>query len=154
PEVVIANWKPGPDARLLARFCLGIGVGLSFLMLAFYGLGVDLWWFTGVAKADPDVALGGHRAFLATALMPLLTAATSYAKGGLTAFRVTATRLWGSVASAVILAAVLWAGISLKWPGVLNAAAAVTLSQAAELAVLLGFLGARHRRIGEKNEPG
>jgi len=156
PEVVIANWRPGNDARLLFRFCVGIGVGLSLLMVVMGGLGLDEAFFRYVMQADPDVARGAHLAFFACALLPVMTAATSYLKGVLTLLKVTVARLAATVASIVVLVIVLAIGVNGRWPGVYTAAMAVTLSQFAELLVLIlllrthtgksAFLAKQHER--------
>lgn len=142
PEVVIANWRPGPDARLLSRFCLGIGAGLSVLMVVLALTGADRWFFMAVARADADVAHGAHQAFLACSLLPVSAAATNYVKGVLGVMKVTSTRVWGTGASMVVLAASLGAGVALQWPGVTTAAFGVTASQVTEFVVLAAF--ARH----------
>lgn len=135
PEVVIANWKRGHDARLLFRFCLGVGLGLTLLMLLLGLLRLDEVFFRYVTQADADVAHGAHIAFLACAMLPTLTAATSYVKGVLTLMKVTVSRLAGTLVSMAVLAGVLALGVSNRWPGVVTAASAVTLSQLAELVV-------------------
>ena len=70
-----------------------------------------------------------------------MTAAASYAKGVMTVRHVTVARLTATLVSVCVLAAVLYMGQVGRWPGVVMAAVAVTLSQASELAVLLVLAG-------------
>lgn len=146
PEVVIANWRPGQAAKLLAKFCIGIGAGLSLLMLLLAAFGLDTLFFTQVTHADADVAAGAHTAFLWCSVLPFLTAATSYLKGVLTSMRVTIARLSATLASVVVLAVALGVGIRLRWPGVVVAAVALTLSQLAEFVVLAALYTSKGRR--------
>ncbi|MBS1713830.1 MAG: hypothetical protein JST30_05780 [Armatimonadetes bacterium] len=146
PEIVISNWHEGSGAKLLSRFCLGIGAGLSALMLLMSATGLDRSFFSAVIRADADVASGAHQAFLWSSALPLLSAATSYTKGVLTAEKVTVTRAAATVASVGVLISVLQYGVTARWPGVVTASAAVTASQAAEFAVLAGFMALRARK--------
>ncbi|MBS1723290.1 MAG: hypothetical protein JSS66_10095 [Armatimonadetes bacterium] len=150
PEVVIANWRGGDGARLLARFCGLVGVSLSGLMLLCSFLGLDVWFFTEVTKADRGVAQGAHAAFLASSLMPTLTALSSYFKGVLTVRKVTGTRVWATVSSVGVLGVILWVGVQARWQGIFVAAGAVTASQLTELCVLavFAFAGSKGKAVG------
>lgn len=146
PEVVIANWRSGRDSWLLVRFCLGVGVSLSGLMLVLGFSGLDKVFFTQVTRADWEVANGAHVAFLACAALPTLTALTSYVKGVMTAERVTSSRLYATLSSVAVLVLILIVGVKSSWPGVMTAAMALTVSQFVELAILVGFVFKRFGR--------
>lgn len=143
PEVVIANWNSGSNSWLLVRFCTGVGLGLSLLIGVMCATGADVWFFANVTHADPQVTSGAHKAFLMCLLLPTLSAMTSYVRGVMTAEQVTSSRLYATVWSVLSLLALLALGVSNKWPGVVTAAVAVTGSQFAEMAVLLGYVRAR-----------
>lgn len=140
PEVVIANWNKGLNSGLLIRFCFGVGLCLSGLMLAMSLTGVDWSFFRTVLRADPEVARGAHIAFMACSGLPILTALTSYVRGVMTAIGVTFARLYATMLSITVLVAVLIVGVAAQWTGVLTAATALTLSQLTELGVLVGFV--------------
>src|SRR5262249_4524195 len=123
PEVLIAYWSPGERARLLWKFCLTLGSGLTALMLLLGLTGLDALFFRHVIGADPAVAAGAHTAFLCTSLLPVMTAATNYTKGVLTAAKVTVTRTAATGASVLCLLTVLAIGVKARWPGVVCAAA-------------------------------
>ncbi len=136
PEVVIANWREGQGARLLSRFCIGVGLSMSLLIVVMWLTSLDKTFFERATLATPDVAGMARQAFLLCALLPLVNAGTSYVKGILTAHHVTVSRLAGTGGSVLTLLAVLSLGVSLRWPGVNTAAIGVTLSQLMEFLVL------------------
>ena len=112
-------------------------------MLLLSVLHLDEAFFRYVTQADAVVAQGAHQAFLACSFLPFLSAASSYVKGILTALKVTMARLKATVVSIGVLGLVLFVGVQLKWPGVVTAAVAVSMSLLADLAVMVVHLWSR-----------
>jgi progressive ankylosis protein len=136
PEPVIALYKGPRSAVKLARFCAMVGLAGSLSIVAFALLGLDRLFFRRVVGAPESVVGIASFAYLACVLLPTLGALQSYLRGMLTAHHRTASRFSAVIVSTAVLAGVLFLGVALGWSGVVVAAAAVTLSAAAELAVL------------------
>jgi progressive ankylosis protein len=145
PEVVITLYRDAATARTLSRFCAGVGLGASAVVLLLSLTGADTAFFLGVLKTKPEVATVAHVAFLAGCLTPFVGALQSYVRGMLTAHHLTASRLLAVLVSMAVLIAGLWIGIELKGTGVVVAGVALTVALFAELGILAWFWRRGHR---------
>lgn len=148
PESVISLYSPGAADRLLKKFCLVMGAGLTALMLGFHVSGMDGFWFARFYGADAPTVAVGRLAFLGLSLAPLLGGVMSYYRGVLTAHHVTVARLTAITASLVCLFGGLEAGLAFGWPGVLVGAFGMTVAQVAENGAL-AFSWWRRGRSGK-----
>lgn len=139
PEVVITLYKDAATAAKLRRFCVGVGLTMSGLMLGSGLSGLDRLIFARVIGADHAVAEVAHIAFLAASATPLLGALQSYIRGMLTAHHLTVARLYAIGVGVTVLVGGLSAGVRLHVPGVIAAGVALSLSMVAELGVLAWF---------------
>lgn len=140
PEAVIALYTRGERQRTLAKFCLSVGVGLSVVMTLVHLTRLDALYFLHILDVeDEGVRILAATAVFACASLPLINALMSGIRGFLTAEHVTSVRLYAITGGVASLAACLWLGNAMKWPGVLNASFAVTFSQIIELIILATF---------------
>lgn len=139
PEVVITLAKDAQSVQALRRFCLYVGLATSGVMVLSALVGLDRWFFTTVLGAKEAPSELAHLAFVLTIATPLIGAVQSYIRGMLTAHHLTASRLYAIGVSMAVLVGLLVLGVFLRWPGVVNAAVAITASLLAELAVLSHF---------------
>ncbi len=150
PEVIISLGTTRQAATLLRRFCLNLGLVLSALQLGFAISGLDRWVFERVLHTSPDTALVAHYALLAMALIPVISAATSYVRGRLTSAHVTLARLWSIGASTVVLQASLMLLVTMGYPGWVVGSVSVYTSILTDFLVQAVFwLRSEHREISE-----
>lgn len=136
PEVVITLAKDPDSARALAKFCTRVGLITSGSILIVSLTGLDMLFFIRVLGTEQSIAEMAHVGFIAGAAMPLIGALQSYVRGMLTAKHLTVSRLYAVAVAVSTLAICLLVGVSLKVPGILNAAASLTISMIAEFTVL------------------
>ena len=137
PEVVITLYKDEQSAEKLRRFCLSVGLMTSATLVLFAVFRLDVAFFIGVLKAEPNVAEVAHAAFFALAATPLIGALQSYIRGMLTAHHQTVARFTAVIIAMAALAFFLFLTIALGFAGVVSAALALTAAMAAELWVLI-----------------
>lgn len=137
PEIVIALYRDRQAQKMLARFCYTVGATCSITMLGMALVNADVWFFENVLKTAPDVAAYAHMAFLCSAIVPLLDALHSYARGMLTAAQLTLSRVAGVLVGTGALVGTLAVGVALRWPGPVVAGVSMIASVLSEV-VLLG----------------
>jgi len=136
PEVVISFMKSAHEDAGLRRFATLIGVLLSFAMLGFALSGLDRLVFVHVLGAGPELLDLAHVALLLCSPLPAINALMAYARGVLTARHRTGSRLTAISVATSVLVVVLVVGVTMRWPGIVTAAVALTASQVAELIAL------------------
>jgi progressive ankylosis protein len=136
PEVVITLYRGPQSEASLRKFTLGVGIGLSALMFLFAFTGIDRFIFGQLLGASPQTVETAHQAFLLQGFLPLISAVQSFARGVLTAKHQNVSRLYAVMLSLCVLVGILALGVSMGWPGVKVAAAAISLSLLVELMVL------------------
>ncbi len=151
PEVVITLYRDLQSQIVLQRFCIGVGILTSGLLLLMAFSGGDRLFFTTVLGAKKEIAEMAHIAFLAGALLPFIGALQSYVRGLLTALHRTVARFMAVVVSMACLIALLRTGIAFHITGVLPAGIALTLALTAELFVLVTAL--HKRKVGPLMQP-
>ncbi len=132
-ELVITLGTTPAAVRAVRRFCLGLGGLMGVAMVFLWAVGADYWFFTQVLHAPPQTAAIARAGFIAAAIFPVLGGMLGYLKGRLTSKHLTMARLYGIVANVVTLLIALEIGVRTGGYGVLVAAAAIGLSQTAEL---------------------
>jgi hypothetical protein len=142
PEVVITLAKDAQSQEAMRKFCLRTGLYSSGLLLLLWLSGLAHWVFRNVVGAEPDTAQMATFAFGLGALLPLIGAIQSYLRGLLTLQHLTSSRLYAIGVSISVMAAALYLGTALQWPGVVTAASALTISLLAELGILYAFVRA------------
>lgn len=136
PEVVIALYQPGEIEARLRRFCVMMGMVTSGTLFAVHAVGLDDWVFRRLLDVEASLIPHARLAFLLCGLLPMIGALQSYVRGMLTAHHLTTSRLWAIAVGLFTLLATLRLGVGMQWTGVVTAAAAMTTSLLAELAVL------------------
>lgn len=136
PEVVITLYKDEQSAAALKSFSLRLGLITSGIMLAVWLLRLDILFYRYILRANPAVLDIAHLAFIAPVLTPLIGAMQNYVRGMLTAHHLTVSRLLAIGISMAVLVLTLFVTIALKINDVLTVGICMTLSMAAELAVL------------------
>jgi hypothetical protein len=136
PEVIITLYRDKQSAAKLRDFCIRIGLSTSGAMVLLALVGGDKFFFSVVLQATPRTTDIAHIAFWAGSLMPFIGALQSYVRGMLTAHHLTVARFVSVIVSIVTLFTMLWIGLRMQWPAVLNASLALTVSTLAELGVL------------------
>jgi hypothetical protein len=135
-EVVISLSTTPQARRKLFQFSLRVGLSAS-IVAVFCGLtGVDQLVFRYLLHTDPRLFRSAHLALMAVTLTPTINAVVIYLRGLLTARHVTYARVIAIVASVIALYSSLTIGVLAKWPGVIVAAVAITISLTVELIVL------------------
>jgi progressive ankylosis protein len=152
PEVVIALHKDGQTAAALRRFCVGVGASNTLLLLALAVTGLDVAFFRGVLRANPETAQLAHYAFLGGALLPLIGAVQGYVRGMLTAYHLTVARFQAVLVSMSVLVGTLAILVATGWIGLITAALSLSLSMTAELAVLTWFWRRGKQKLGLDEE--
>lgn len=133
PEVVVALYRDAASAQTLRRFCITVGWVMSASIVLFGVLGIDRWFFSRVLGSKDDTVATAHIAYLVGAGLPLLGALQSYVRGMLTSHHLTVARLQAVLVAMAVLVVSLSVGVALRWPGVVTAGLALTVSMAAEL---------------------
>ncbi|MEO7453904.1 MAG: hypothetical protein ABIV13_03985 [Fimbriimonadales bacterium] len=136
PEVVITLYRDEQSAEKLRRFCLGVGLLTSSILILLAAFRVDVVFFLNVLKATPNVAEVAHTAFLAVALLPLIGAMQSYVRGMLTAHHLTVARFTAVIVAMAALGGLLFATVVFGIAGVISASLALTGAMIAEFFVL------------------
>lgn len=139
PETVIALYKDTASRRALAKFCTRVGAACSILVLVTWATGLDNLVFVDLMGVDPAIVPGARLAFILTGALPFVNGYASLIRGVLTAHHLTTARLVAIVVAVAGLFAILVSGVEFGWPGLLMAALAVSVSQIAEVSVLLVF---------------
>lgn len=137
PEVVITFMRRPDSSAILRRFSYGVGWSLSIAMLAFALSGLDQWVFTNILAAEPHLLSQAKLGLILCSGLPLINAAMAYCRGILTARHRTSARLYAMGVAMVSLIIGLVAGVVAKWPGVVVASVALTLSQVVEWIALM-----------------
>ena len=150
PEVVVALYRDAASAQTLRRFCTSVGWVMSASIVVFALLGIDQWFFTRALGSNAETVAMAHVAYLVGAAMPLLGALQSYVRGMLTAHHLTVARLQAVLVAMGCLVAALAAGVAMRWPGVVTAGLAMTLSMAAELLALTHNWRRGRARVGNQ----
>jgi hypothetical protein len=140
PEVVITLYRDQQSAIKLRRFCLGVGIATSGILLLCAGLGIDLLFFTKILHASGNVAAVAHTAFLSVAALPFIGALQSYVRGMLTAHHLTVARFTAVIVATCSLGLFLFLTIAFGLAGVVSAALALTAAMVVELLVLAASL--------------
>ncbi|MFY9232952.1 MAG: hypothetical protein WAO58_00660 [Fimbriimonadaceae bacterium] len=148
-EVVITLADSERSIRQLRRFCLYVGLFMTVLLGIVTATHLDENYFRGVIQAPLAIAVTAHVGVMAALFTPFIGAVQSYVRGMLTAQHLTASRLTAVVVGTLVLAAMLLVGVRLGWPGMINAGAAITVSMAAELAILGWSWTVGSKRRGE-----
>lgn len=133
PEVVVALYRDAASAQTLRRFCITVGWVMSASIVLFGVLGIDRMFFSRALGSKDDTVEAAHIAYLAGAFLPLLGALQSYVRGMLTSHHLTVARLQAVLVAMVVLVVSLSVGVMLRWPGVVTAGLALTVSMLAEL---------------------
>ena len=136
PEMIISQFESGHNAQMLFRFSTAVGVACSLVMLVAVVTGLDKIFFHLGYDAEVNVAAAASVAFGLCITLPIISAWLSYCRAALTAKHETKSRFWAIIVDVVVLVVMLELGVKLKWPGVINASAAVTASLVAEVAYL------------------
>ena len=152
PEAVISLYNPGEPEKLLRRFCLTMGFGLTGLMVLFHLTGLDGLWFAGVYGTNPDTTAVSRMAFLACAALPALGAVMSFYRGVLTAHHVTWVRILAIAVAVVALFISLEVGLAFGWAGVVVGAFGLSVAQFAENGALAYALRQYAKKNPEKFE--
>lgn len=148
PEVVITLYKDEQSARALKGFCLWNGALASGALIVFGLTGIDVFMFTKVLGATPDISRAAHIAFLAGGLLPFIGGCQSYVRGMLTAYHLTVSRLNAVAISVGVLVGGLAIGVHLQANGLVTSGVAYTVALTAELAFLAYAWRAGSRRLG------
>ena len=149
PETVIALYKDEGSRRALAKFCVRVGLVCSGLVALTWLTGLDRIVFVEVFDADPEIVSRASLAFVLTGALPLLNGLAAQLRGVLTAHHLTSARFVAIVVAVAGMFGVLLYGLSSAWHGIIMAAAAVTVSQIAELIVLFAFWKVRRPGFGD-----
>lgn len=137
PEVVITLYQNGRADEKLKRFCLYIGLGTTSVMAITAATNLDSWIFREILGVQNEQMIQqAHLALGLSCLLPLMGALQSYLRGVLAAHHLTVSRLAAILVALTCMVSVLVAGVTLQWPGVATACAALTLAQVAEFLVL------------------
>ena len=139
PETVIALYKSTESRRALSKFCTRVGAVCSILLFATWATGLDRFIFVDLMGVDPAIVPGARLAFILTGALPFVNGFASHIRGVLTAHHLTTARLVAILVAVAGLFAILISGVKFGWHGILMAAMAVSVSQIAEVTVLLIF---------------
>lgn len=140
PEAVISLYSPGHGERVLKKFCLTMGVGLSGIMVLAHLVNLDGFCFTHFFNASTETSQIARQAFLACSILPLASAMMAYYRGVLTAHHVTVARLTAIAASIAALFIGLEAAILAGVVGVLVPSIGLTVAQFVENVTLSSLL--------------
>jgi hypothetical protein len=140
PEVVITLYRDEQSAEKLRRFCLGVGLFTSGVLVLLAAFRLDVLFFTQVLEARPNVAEVAHAAFFAVALLPLIGAVQSYVRGMLTAHHLTVARFGAVMVAMAALGIFLFLTVALGIAGVVSASMALTGAMLAEFYFLAAAL--------------
>lgn len=143
PEVIIALYDEQDDKSPLWRFSAYIGLVFTaaIFLLTFTPLSTLYFqYLIGISQQLASIAGKGARFAL---LLPLITAAISFQRGVLTAEKRTLPITLGMGAELFCMALALTTGVVLEFPGIITAAAAMTLAMAADYLILI--LASRQR---------
>lgn len=146
PEMVIALANDGGRERILRRFCVGIGISLSGLMLLLWASGAAHWILVTLLGSTAQVARMAELAFVASASLPILTAYSSYFRGLLTLGRLTRFRLIAMAVSTASFFVSLEIFVRVLDSGILVPAYSLIVMAAAEVWIQAYFLF-RSRRL-------
>ncbi|MBP9502615.1 MAG: hypothetical protein KBF17_10690 [Candidatus Promineofilum sp.] len=137
PEVVIALHQGTPTFGPIRKFSLILTAAVLVSMALFVFTPLAQWYVFGVQDMTVDVGelvLTSLGLFLA---YPSLTVITSWLRGLLIQSRHTRFINIGMVVNLAVTAAILVAGVALKWPGLATAALALNLASIGEVLYLL-----------------
>ncbi len=136
PEAVIALQKlPGALAPL-RRFCVGVGLATSGLLLVVGLTPLGGFYFSQVIHISPDLTALALPGLLIGLTIPFINAVQSYLRGVLMGTHSTSHVYIAMMINLVTLAAVLAFGVLEHWSGVQLAMIALTLSLVTEGAYL------------------
>jgi hypothetical protein len=136
PEVVITLYRDEETKQVLRRFCILVASCTTGSMLLLSLTGLDRIIFEDILGAKHEISEVAHLVFFLSCAVPFLDAVQSYVRGILTAHHLTVSRLYAVAVSVATLMGMVALGVSLKWPGPIVAAVALTISLFAEFAVL------------------
>lgn len=153
PEVVI-RYAHEADERLLLRFCRNVGLGLSVVLLVVVASGLDVFVMRRVLQVPEDVRSIAHIALMWGVLLPVIGALGNFARGMLTAHRVTVARLHGVVLGLSSLVLSLALGVAFGWPGIQVAAGAQLVAQILEYVYLRYAWGKKRSTVVPLASPG
>ncbi len=145
-EVVISLDDSEHSHRLLRNFTLRLGFTLSFIMLAFAFTPLIRLYVGGVLGVPENLRELVESGARAAVLTPLLTTLQSYLRALLMLSQRTATIYQAISLGFVMTALTVWGGIALGLPGIIAAAAGLTLGQLFELSYL--YLSYRRSKSG------
>lgn len=145
-EVVISLNRDEAAQKTLRSFCLGTGITVTGFALLLHLSGVDYWVFHTFLQAKDDVAGLARIALLAACLTPTINAMMVYYRGLLTSIHETMSRMRAIIIGIIVLTGSLVFGVSMRWPGVIVAAFALTSAMLVEL----GVLAMSWRLVGSK----
>lgn len=139
PEVVITLAKDRESVAQLFRFCLMVGLASTGLLGLLWATGGDQAFVVGLLRTPADTGAIAHVGIALCLLFPLIGALQSFARGTLTVARQTMPRLVSVGVGMSLLGLMLWLGVRLDWPGVVNAAIAMNVALIGEWVALALF---------------
>jgi hypothetical protein len=147
PEAIISLYHKSRE-RILANFCLKIGLTVTILMVALHLLKLDIAIFRAAFKCDQQVAEIAAVAFIWTAPLPLLNSVMAYYRGLLTIHEVTIARFAAILVALISLTLALIVGVRLNLNAPTLAGSSLVIAHLVELATL-----ALAWKLSAKNPP-
>jgi hypothetical protein len=150
PEAIIALHHGKSSEKALGRFSLGVGGGLTAILLLVSLTPLADLYFSTVIGLPPELTEIAIPATRAAFLLPAATALLYYYRGVLTALKLTVPITLGMLLELLAMGAVLFGGIALRFSGVSVAAAALTAGFSLDALLLWTFM--KTRREGRIDE--
>ncbi len=133
PETVIALYDERRGLHALGWFSVLLASALTGLLASAWALGLDRSLFEVVLRVPSDLVPLARAGVAASLLLPAVGVALGFFRGILAAERSSASRLWAMLLGIGTLVALLYgAAPRIGVPGVVAAAAALTVSQLVE----------------------
>jgi len=132
PEVVIALSDGQPTFRPLRKFTYTLVVINTVLMAVFVLTPVSTFYLERIQDATAEVAALAANGLLLFLPLPALALLISWIRGLLINNRVTTAVNTGMIANLIVTIVILFVGLQMQWPGIVTAAAALTIAASIE----------------------